>query len=122
MGSELGSNSERFGRRTVGRIVVYGFLLLVIVAVLLPVIPPGRRDGAGYSRTRCLTNLKMIEAGKQAWAIQKNATNGTVVKLDDLMRGEIKYLPSLPQCPSGGTYSFGVVGLEPSCSQGHSLK
>src|SRR5687768_13712100 len=123
MDSKLGVNSTSFRRRIVGRIVLYGFLLLLMMAMLLIAIPPSRRGGAGYHRVKCMANLKMIEAGKQFWAIERSATNGTVINLNDLIGGG-KYLPQVPKCPAGGSYSVGAVGQEPTCSlagKGHSL-
>jgi septal ring factor EnvC (AmiA/AmiB activator) len=68
----------------------------------------------------CLSNLRMIEAAKDQWALEKQKSATDVPTVQDLL----PYLPNqaLPVCPDGGTYSLNAAGEHPSCSvPGHVL-
>ena len=62
----------------------------------------------------CLNNLRMIEAAMQQAALENHLTITNVITAEQLL----PYLPGhkLPQCPSGGTYTFGSLAEIPSCS------
>jgi hypothetical protein len=71
-------------------------------------------------RNTCISNLRLIYAAKQAWALEKNKTDSDVPAEQDLLpylKGNI-----FPVCPAGGTYTIGAVGQLPTCSiSGHVL-
>ena len=71
-------------------------------------------------RNTCINNLREIDAAKQQWALEKNATLDAVPTVKDLL----PYLKNgvFPACPDGGTYSINSVEELPSCSvPGHVL-
>jgi outer membrane lipoprotein-sorting protein len=71
-------------------------------------------------RNACINNLRQIDAAKNEFALEKGKTNGAAVTEADIT----PYLPGgkLPTCPSGGTYTIGKVGENPTCSiPGHEL-
>ena len=62
----------------------------------------------------------MIDGAKDQFAIENRLPEGTVVDPKQV----IPYLKgnAMPKCPSGGIYSIGKVGEDPSCSiPGHSF-
>jgi hypothetical protein len=68
----------------------------------------------------CISNLRMIDAAKQQWALGNGKPNGTLMTPQDLT----KYLPNnaFPSCPAGGTYTINPVGIPPLCTvPGHTL-
>ena len=68
----------------------------------------------------CLENLRLIDAAKQQWAIDKNADANATPTTEDLAA----YFKSgvFPVCPSGGTYTINAMTLPPACSYpGHVL-
>jgi hypothetical protein len=68
----------------------------------------------------CINNLRMIEAAKQAWALENNKTAGAAPTVQDLM----PYFADgvVPVCPAGGIYTINLVGVPPTCSiPGHEL-
>jgi hypothetical protein len=71
-------------------------------------------------RTACIANLRLIYAGKQAWALDKGKTDSDVPTEQDLLpylKGNV-----FPVCPAGGTYTIGAVGQSPTCTiAGHVL-
>jgi hypothetical protein len=71
-------------------------------------------------RNTCIENLRMIDAAKQQWALEKDKTMDAVPRQKDLL----PYLKGgvFPTCPDGGTYSINNVDSVPTCSvPGHVL-
>jgi hypothetical protein len=69
----------------------------------------------------CINNLRMIDAAKAQWALEKNKSQGADVKWEDIQpflgRGR-----ATMRCPNGGEYTVGAVGESPTCSiPGHAL-
>lgn len=60
----------------------------------------------------CINNLRMIDAAKQQWALEKGKQSTDVPAMEDLK----PYLPRIPHCPAGGTYTINAVGQPPVCS------
>jgi len=66
----------------------------------------------------CIDNLGQIEAAKHKWYSEQHKTTNDVPTMADLA----KYMNGVPKCPSGGTYTIGPVGKNPTCSiKGHEL-
>jgi hypothetical protein len=65
--------------------------------------------------TDCSSNLVRIDAAKQQWALETNASDDAIPTWQDLV-GVDKYLRETPVCPSGGTYSINSVALYPGCT------
>jgi chromosome segregation ATPase len=78
---------------------------------------------AEAERNACINNLRQIDGAKNEWALENNKTDGAVPAEQDLF----PYLHLLegqtfPVCPSGGTYTIGAIGVNPTCSiPGHVL-
>jgi len=98
----------------------YGFVLwLVCVAVLLPnVTRAGAWPSPGTKRNRCIANLRQIDGAKEQWALENKLTVGTAADTT-AVNGYLKNSQP-PACPSGGTYTYGAIGLNPTCSMGAS--
>jgi hypothetical protein len=62
----------------------------------------------------CLDNLRLIDAAKQQWALDKNADANATPTSQDLA----PYFKEsqFPVCPSGGTYTIGSMTQAPVCS------
>jgi hypothetical protein len=71
-------------------------------------------------RNTCINNLRMIDAAKQQWALEKDKPIDAVPRQRDLL----PYLKDgvFPVCPDGGTYSINNVDTLPTCTViGHVL-
>jgi hypothetical protein len=71
-------------------------------------------------RNTCINNLRMIDAAKQQWALEKDKPIDAVPRTRDLL----PYLKDgvFPVCPDGGTYSINNVDTVPTCTViGHVL-
>jgi hypothetical protein len=79
-----------------------------------------RAQAEAADRNTCINNLRMYDAAKQQWALDKNKNARAHPTAEDLL----PYFKDgvLPLCPSGGTYTLNAVGELPSCSiPGHVL-
>jgi hypothetical protein len=68
----------------------------------------------------CINNLRVIDAAKQQWALERQKPRGALLTAADLS----PYVKSnaLPVCPAGGIYTLNPVGLAPICNiPGHAL-
>jgi hypothetical protein len=68
----------------------------------------------------CLNNLRMIDAAMQRCALEHNLSATDVITTEQIL----PYLigRKLPQCPSGGKYTFGSLTNAPTCTiSGHEL-
>ena len=54
----------------------------------------------------------MIDGAKVSLASDRSLTNGSPITKEMLL----PYLREWPSCPDGGTYSIGVLGAAPKCS------
>jgi serine/threonine protein kinase len=72
-------------------------------------------------RNACISNLEAIDAAMQQCVLENNLGMSSVLTADQIS----PYLRNgkMPECPSGGTYSFGLVTKAPTCSiPGHALE
>jgi hypothetical protein len=100
--------------------------LVLLPAVAVPgmlaaiAIPNFAKARTVSQQNACINNLRMIDAAKQQWALEKNKSATDVPTADDIKA----YLAhsQMPVCPAGGTYTIGAVGEHPQCSvAGHVL-
>ena len=94
---------------------------VVHLGILSAIAIPNFVKARGTSQqTACINNLRQIDGAIQQWALENKKTES-----DRPTRADLKpYLPKkqFPVCPSGGTYTLGVVSDPPKCShEGHSL-
>lgn len=94
--------------------------LLMMPAILAGANPQGAGSHGGAD-TKCLNNLRMLDAAKEQCALEKGLKNDAAVEQSSLS----KYLlrGKMPACPAGGTYTLNPIGSAPTCSTpGHALK
>jgi hypothetical protein len=121
----VGMNTEN-GCLTIGNGSQSAAALVLLPAVAVPgmlaaiAIPNFVKARATSQQNACINNLRMLDAAKNQWALEKSKTTGDVPTKEDLM----PYLNKWPVCPAGGTYTIGAVGERPTCSLntlGHKL-
>jgi competence protein ComGC len=111
--------SETKKESSAATIIKWIALCLIIGLLGAIAIPNFIKSRATYSVPACINNLHWIDVAKNQWAVDNNKTNGTVVTENDIM----PYLKgwshtNFPECPSGGKYTIGKVGENPTCSLG----
>jgi len=62
----------------------------------------------------CIDNLRLIDAAKQQWALDKNADANAVPTAQELA----PYFQggAFPVCPGGGTYAINSMTMPPTCT------
>ena len=65
--------------------------------------------------TTCVNHQMQIDGAKQQWRVDNHKTANDVPTWTDLV-GKGRYLPEVPICPDGGTYTLGRADDVPRCS------
>ena len=82
----------------------------IIGAVAVPAFAKARGQAVSAG---CVSNLRMIDAAKQMWALDQGLDEGEMPSPDGM---ETYFQGGLPTCPEGGAYPLGSIGTPPSCS------
>lgn len=94
-------------------------IVVLIIGVLLGIAVPQFLQSREVSRHRsCLSNLKKLEEAKEMRAAEQRLENGDPCDLNDIVP---TYVRRMPVCPSGGTYTVGVIGATPACTYAGAL-
>ena len=92
-------------------------IVVLIIGILLAIAVPNFVKARESSREKaCVANLKQMESAKEQWAMDNKKSNADACPADTLWSGAEPYIKSAPACPSGGTYTEGAVGANPTCS------
>jgi len=69
-------------------------------------------------RNNCINNLRMLESGKEQWAMAERQADG----VEPDAAGVMEYIRGgMVTCPDGGTYELNPIGTPPVCSVHGSL-
>ena len=87
----------------------------MLAAIAIPNFVKARQTSQANA---CINNLRMIDAAKQQWALEKNQPATATPTWNDLK----PYLGKNLTCPAGGAYTINSVGASPKCNiPGHGL-
>jgi hypothetical protein len=112
---------QQYGGR---RFAIAGFVMgcasisvmMLLVAITVPYSGKARTPAM---QKACIVNLRQIDAAKDRWALEHKKTQGEAM-VDEEVNLYLKN-SQRPVCPSGGTYTYGAVGVDPTCSLGAAL-
>lgn len=83
-------------------------VILVLLALITTLFFGARAWKRGSDRTLCIINIRNVQQGVRAYAnINGFLDGGSAPDLRSKVIGLGKYVESLPDCPSNGTYAFG---------------
>jgi prepilin-type N-terminal cleavage/methylation domain-containing protein len=101
-------------------------IVVAIIGLLAAIAIPSFINARNTSRKNaCINNLRQIDGAKEQWALANNKSSGDAVTNDfAALVGANGYIKATPVCASGGTYTVGNIGANPTCSKsadGHTL-
>lgn len=108
----------RQGGFTLVEIMIVVAIIGLLAAVAIPNFVKARQTA---QKNACIANLQQIDGAKEQAALENRWAEGAAgdkTLIDAFMKG------GEPDCPGGGTYTYGAIGTDPTCSQaaaGHVL-
>jgi prepilin-type N-terminal cleavage/methylation domain-containing protein len=95
-------------------------IVIAIIGLLAAIaIPNFVKARTNAQKNACIKNLQQIDGAKEQWALEKKLSERTaavVTEVDEYIKG------GAPTCPAGGTYTYGALNTNPSCTiAGHAL-
>ena len=102
---------------TLVEIMIVVAIIGLLAAIAIPNFVKARMTA---QRNACIRNLREIDGAKEQWALENKKSAGASVDeaaVNSYMKG------GAPSCPGGGSYTYGGLGTDPSCSvAGHTLE
>jgi len=112
------------GRRRLLWAIPSALVWLLWAFIAIPSAIPAR---PAAQRNACINNLRQIQEAKAAWARERKKLPTDIPTEGDLygLSGTNGFLRHRLACPRGGSYTFGSVAENPTCSlsaKGHQLE
>ena len=100
-------------------------IAVAIIGILLTMaLPNFYRMRVTTREIICKNNLRQLEAAIDRWVFESDIDEGRAVSDSDEDAIYSYIRGGRPECPSGGTYTIGVIGTYPQVTceiEGHSL-
>jgi prepilin-type N-terminal cleavage/methylation domain-containing protein len=96
---------------TLVEIMIVVAIIGLLAAIAIPSFVKARNQS---QQNACINNLRIVDAGKEQWAMARRKTNGdaaTTSGVNAYIKGN-----TTPQCPGGGTYAYNNIGSDPTCT------
>lgn len=97
---------------TLVEIMIVVAIIGLIAAAAMPSLISARKKA---TRTTCINNQRTIQSSKSIWALENKKGDSDVPTDADLV-GPGKAFDRKPDCPAGGTYNYGAVAENVTCS------
>lgn len=103
---------------TLVEIMIVVAIIGLLAAIAIPSFMKARTTSQANA---CINNLRMLEAGKEQWALAMKQGAGQVISATDetAVLAYVKNPSSATNCPGGGVINFQSIGTNASCSLGY---
>jgi prepilin-type N-terminal cleavage/methylation domain-containing protein len=94
-------------------------IVVAIIGLLAAIAIPSFMKARTQSQMNaCINNLRMIEAGKEQWALASKKDSGYVILAADIpeVLAYVKNPSAATNCPGGGTIAFNAIGTNANCT------
>jgi prepilin-type N-terminal cleavage/methylation domain-containing protein len=109
--------------RQSGFTLVEIMIVVAIIGLLAAIAIPNFVKARGTAqKNACINNLRQIDGAKEQWALENKKSAGSAISDTTVIDAYIK--GGAPACPGGGSYTYGNVDANPTCSlssAGHAL-
>jgi len=108
--------STRRSGFTLVEIMIVVAIIGLLAAIAIPNFVKARTTA---QKNACIANLKQIDGAKEQWAMEFKKTSGDTT--DSVAVNSYLKNSAQPACPANGTYTYNVVGSNPTCTIGATL-
>ena len=107
-------------KRSAGFTLVEIMIMVAIIGLLASIaVPSFVKARLTAQRTGCISNLRAIDGAKEGWGLDNQKGPGSAVD-EAAVNSYMK--AGAPNCPGGGTYTYGNLDVKPTCSvAGHTI-
>ena len=96
---------------TLVEIMIVVAIIGLLAAIAIPSFVKARNTA---QQNACINNLRMIDSGKEQGALAERWAD-TMQSVTTIVNQYIKG-NSTPMCPAGGTYTYDLMNINPSCN------